>query len=349
MYQASTPKQKRIEQALDDFPYSSPEELTYLIGIPSAYIEKIADKLGRTSNTRPVPAKGVKQKAGLYPVGVATSETTPDKRVIEHNTVRFSQVSDLDSAHAKRDSHGRSLHPITRCPGVSVSDIVDLLDKPALKFWAAKLAAEEAIERPYNPQIENRNSAIRRIAKAFQRTSKQSRNRGTNIHQYIEKDTPLHDVKEELRGYVAAAKQAITDLHITPILQEANVHGTGYLGKTDMVCKIGENQELAVLEWKTTTKDIPKIWPESLMQVAAYANADVIAAPAIGVVYMPYIDVGATICLANNGRYASLTFPVSREGYIYQQFLLLLQMYLRRSRLDEIIQTQSYTSQAVDF
>ena len=108
---------------------------------------------------------------------------------VDHKGVTFHQVPNSDARKSKPDEDGRPLHPITRRTGTSVSNIVGQLDKPALMYWAANMAAEEAIRRPYNPNKENIKSATYRISRAFRKTRKQSQQRGSRIHQYIEEET----------------------------------------------------------------------------------------------------------------------------------------------------------------
>ena len=138
----------------------------------------------------------------------------------------------------------------------------------------------------------------------------------------------------------------MSDLHITPVLQEVTIYGAGYLGTADMFCLVQKDQATAILEWKTTTKDKPQIWPENLMQIAAYANAEVIAAHQIGIAYMPPIQRGVAISLGSKGKYAASVFPVNAAGDAYQQFISLLHVRLRSTNLADLITQQTYAGQA---
>lgn len=152
-------------------------------------------------------------------------------------------------------------------PYVSVTEVLKVLDKPALMRWYGKqvylamlanpsLSEKDALSAPY---------AISDSAKA----------RGSTVHSIIEayKQTQeyIDGVAEPYRGYAQAFYQWTKDNHVTIVEHERTVVSKkfGYAGRLDLLVQLNGSPQLIVADCKTG-KDI---YPEAFLQLSAYRQA----------------------------------------------------------------------------
>lgn len=149
-------------------------------------------------------------------------------------------------------------------PLLSVTEILKVFDKPALRYWYGKevffamvknpgLNQQEALAAPYDA---GKNAAAR----------------GTTVHSIVEayKQTGavLDGIPEEFQGYATAFYKFMDEVKPEIIEQEKTIFDleNKVAGTLDMYCKIGET--FYVLDIKTG-KDI---YAESELQLSAYAK-----------------------------------------------------------------------------
>lgn len=157
-----------------------------------------------------------------------------------------------------------------------VTDVLNAMDKPALKQWAANAAADLAVDRwdelaelPPSKRLDEIRYAHRRVVKAAQVA-------GTDVHGYGErlvKGEPV-DPPDELRGMVESYARFLDEWRIEPIAVETPVAWTGpapYAGRSDLWARIGVRDNASALIDLKTGK---AVYPETSLQLAAYAHAD---------------------------------------------------------------------------
>lgn len=214
---------------------------------------------------------------------------------------------------------------------VSVTEVLNVLNKPALLTWAARTAAEAIFADPVGVSTveaavasihTKRNKAADRghdahaVADAYARAYRESP---------VEKDRPVLEiggVDVTKNVYFPAIDGFFRTIQPTVLLSEATLaNGThGYAGTTDLVAEIAG--QLFVIDWKTSKG----VYPEMRLQLAAYANAERIigndfnsAAP------MPKIDATAIVLLRQDGTFE--WHPFRLEASDFEAFIALKRVW----------------------
>lgn len=149
-------------------------------------------------------------------------------------------------------------------PYISTTEILKIIDKPALRYWFGREVYRAMIKDP------SLNEAAALSAPYQSNTS--AKNRGTTVHSIVEayKTTGevIETVPDEFKGYATAFYQFMKDHKIEIIEQEKSVFDdvNKIAGTLDMYAKIGDS--LHVLDVKTG-KDI---YAEVRLQLSSYAN-----------------------------------------------------------------------------
>lgn len=147
-------------------------------------------------------------------------------------------------------------------PYVSVTTVLKIIDKPAIRYWFGK---EVYLAMVIDPTL-NESAAL----SAPYRTSKKAQNRGTTIHSIVEaykaSGVIIETVPDHLKGYAEAFYSWVKDNKLEIEENEKTVVNEKhqFAGTLDMLVKI--NGEEYVLDVKTG-KDI---YPESTLQLSAY-------------------------------------------------------------------------------
>ena len=161
-------------------------------------------------------------------------------------------------------------HPKTGELVPSVTNVIGVLDKPALKFWAASQVAERAYDMRDSLLKLERDEAITILKQAPWRTSTRAANRGTTIHAYLEARmlglTPEVVDGEALR-YRDAAEAWLDEWQPEVIGTELSVFGPDYAGTGDLWCR--RNGKVAIVDFKTSKA----IYSEAALQIAALWGA----------------------------------------------------------------------------
>ena len=174
-------------------------------------------------------------------------------------------------------------HPATGDLVPSVTNIIGILNKPALPRWAAKVVAEQAAAMKDSLRNLEDAEIIDLLKAAPWRSSTRAADRGTTIHAYLEAKMVGLDPQEisgEAARYRKAADAWLADWQPTPIATELTVFGPDYAGTGDLWCRPSHGG-VAIVDYKTSKA----IYSEAAMQLAALAHATMQAdgTPAIGV------------------------------------------------------------------
>lgn len=152
-------------------------------------------------------------------------------------------------------------------PFVTVTTVISILDKPALRYWSGKeiyyalvkdpsLSEQEALAAPY-------------------KKSKSAMSRGTAVHDiiehYVHNKKTVEGIDEAIRPYGQAFYDWFesTDVEILDHEKTVTSEKYGYTGTLDLLVRFIKKDKVFVIDLKTG-KDI---YPESFLQSSAYAQA----------------------------------------------------------------------------
>jgi hypothetical protein len=155
----------------------------------------------------------------------------------------------------------------------SVTNVISILDKPALPRWAAKLVAEQAAAMKTSlPNLED-EEIITILKGAPWRSSTRSADRGTDIHEWLERRLALDDAPElsgEAKLYEAGAQAWLDSLpNMEPMLTEVTLFSDRYAGTVDAVVLIDDQR------WMIDFKTSKAVYPEAALQLAALNACDI--------------------------------------------------------------------------
>jgi hypothetical protein len=208
-------------------------------------------------------------------------------------------------------------HPKTGELLPSVTNIIGVLNKPALPRWAAKMVAEQAVAmRDSLPNLEP-DEAVDLLKGAPWRKSGRAADRGTTVHAYLEARLQGLEPKEisgEAARFRKAADAFLDEWEPEPVAIELTVFGPGYAGTGDLWCRArGAN---ILLDYKTSKA----IYNEAALQLAALAHAtlDPDGNP------IPATDEAWVIRIGEDGYEAK---QVADLDYNYQAFIAALQLW----------------------
>lgn len=169
------------------------------------------------------------------------------------------------------------IHPVTgeKCPGVT--SIVDMLPKPFLKAWAAKLVAETAVEKrsSWLPMAEEDPAgAVDYLKGAPYRSMRSATDTGSAAHGIFEAlslGRPLGRVTEQLEPFARHFEHFLETVEPEYVHVEQTVWSQthGYAGTFDAAARIDGHG--CWIDYKTNAKGIHA---EVALQLAAYSRAD---------------------------------------------------------------------------
>lgn len=161
-------------------------------------------------------------------------------------------------------------HPHTHNPVPSVTNILNIINKPALPRWAAKIVAEQAAALRHSlPQLDP-EEIVDMLKGAPWRSSTRSADRGTSIHEWLEAAiTRTHqpDLYGEAVAYQPAAQTWMDDVgqHLDVIHTEQTMFHERYAGTADLI--VQHDGHRTVIDFKTSKA----IYDETALQLAALA------------------------------------------------------------------------------
>lgn len=160
----------------------------------------------------------------------------------------------------------------------SVTNVIGILDKPAIPRWAARTVAERAWELRHSLDGLGQDEAIDVLKGAPWRGSKRAADRGTSVHEYLEAAADGRELPEltgDAARYRGAADEFLTVYEPQFMHTELTVFGDGYAGTADFVATINwHGRRVRVLGDYKTSK---RLYREVALQLAAIRHADVTA------------------------------------------------------------------------
>lgn len=169
-------------------------------------------------------------------------------------------------------------------PLPSVTTILGVLDKSGpLVGWAKRITAEAAVDNaaqiPGWVELGGRDGAVGFLTKAATAKRDRAANAGSEVHRLAEAIVRGQDVEvpEELVPFVAAYRKFLADFEPEFLAAEEMVASVayGYAGTLDAIALL--SGETWILDIKTGKG----VYPDTALQLSAYANADFIGRPGI--------------------------------------------------------------------
>jgi len=230
----------------------------------------------------------------------------------------------------RRVNRGRS-HSYQDANGNKVPGVTTLIDqgvpKPGLITWAAEEVAYWAADNRDRLADMKPRDIVKAALDAFKAGRRGALNRGTRIHDVAEQlmtGKPV-EVPAELDAVAVTFLRFVEEWSVHPIAFEAVVlnRRRGYMGTADLICRLGSRY--ALIDYKTGRSGI---WPETALQLAAYANAEVYVT-AEGEYPMPSFEVVAGLWLQDDGYDL---VPVNAGEETFRAFLYAAQVAAWRSK-----------------
>lgn len=171
-----------------------------------------------------------------------------------------------------------------KIPYVSVTNILKVIDKPAIRYWYGKQIYFAMLADPTLNEAEAMASPYK--------VSDKAKSRGSTVHSLIEAlkgGAKIGEVPEEFAGYKKAFESWMEDIKPEIIENEKTVINKldKYAGTLDMLAKVGG--KLHVVDFKTSKTG--ETYMEAELQVSAYAKA------------LGNIEGAIIVGLGENGKY----------------------------------------------
>jgi hypothetical protein len=150
----------------------------------------------------------------------------------------------------------------------SVTSIIGILDKPGLTNWRIEQAILAALTNPVIHDQMPHQEMLSIVRKDAEAQSQQAMQRGTDIHDAIEKRLGLQPVPEQYKPHTEAVVETLAALAPEQWRIEAHLPGgLAYGGRADLV------SDEFLIDFKTKEfgpEDKIQGWPEQEVQLVAY-------------------------------------------------------------------------------
>lgn len=195
----------------------------------------------------------------------------------------------------------------------SVTTVLGVMDKPALRDWLIRQAVMAVVTAPDVPG-EAIDAKITRILDTEQQQDQEAamaRDRGKEIHSALESafNAKWGEVPDEMLPWIMPVFETLTK-YGKVVATELILVGNGYAGRTDLILQDKDVPAVEIIcDFKTTKKLPPKgSWTEHRWQLAAYARARALhrlptLATATDLTPPPILTVNAYISTVDKGAY----------------------------------------------
>lgn len=250
----------------------------------------------------------------------------------------------------KRQDTRFYVHPETNEKVPGVTSVLNMIPKPFLQFWAAKMTAEWCADNAgaFLQLLINgeRQAAVDMAKGSSRRSTKDAANVGTLVHDYFElyaRGTPPKRPHPDVLPFVKHIEEFHNKyqpeyLHIEDAVW-SDEHR--YAGSFDWIAKI--EGEIVMGDTKTTRSGVHE---EVALQLSAYANADRIVQQDGTVAPMPAIQAGAVFHLRPEGW---KLVPVRIDESVFSYFVVLRQVFDWVNDISKsVLGAPAYDSQATE-
>lgn len=241
-------------------------------------------------------------------------------------------------------------HPRTGERWISVTSILEVVNKPKLPFWSAGLAAEAAFERlPMLVKAARRRSCGRpraddscnRCRECVQwwvesrhiAEKDEAADRGSRIHHVAEHfaltgELPPHD--DDIADYVVQYLRFTKDFEVTYDASEMTVISRqyGYAGTLDGIIRCGwlppKHKDWIGKPLLMDVKSGKSVWGESAMQLNGYHNADAVMLPNGDEMPLPPVEGLVTVHVRPDNYHVR---PMDDEPDTFGAFLSALSIW----------------------
>ena len=214
-----------------------------------------------------------------------------------------------------------------RQPGVT--SIINMLAKPGLRYWFAKMVAEEAVES-FSTVLDlvgkqRQDDAIDFLKRAPGRRSGKAADTGTIVHGLVEQLNKGEDpgpVHPDYEGFINRYRTFLDDWQpeFNEVEQTLWNSTVGYAGTADAIAKV--QGEVVVLDLKTGASGI---YPEAALQLSAYANAEFVMEPNGTRRPLPPIEAAAAVHLRPE---KCQVIPIRLGTDVFETFVALRRVFL---------------------
>jgi hypothetical protein len=213
-------------------------------------------------------------------------------------------------------------HPLTGELVPSVTTIIAMLNKPLLTGWAARLAAEYAVEQWENMSTWHPRVKIREIKGAHERERDASAVRGTAVHAAIDDwcQGKAHSSSPEISPYMGSFMKFLLEKRPTFLRTEVTLWNRkhNYAGTADAICVIAG--ETWLIDYKTGKN----LHDEVGLQLSALAHGEFIITPEGEELPVPLIHGIAAVHI----RPRSWKFvPVQHDKDNFSAFIAARELY----------------------
>ena len=201
-------------------------------------------------------------------------------------------------AHNVRGRGRHYTNPLTGEDVPSVTNVIGVLDKPALPRWAAKMTAEAAWKMRGSLDAMGEAEAIDVLKGSPWRNSGRAADRGTSIHDYLEaraEGRMLPKLEGDALRYKAGADQFLEQYRPEFVRTEFTCFGDGYAGTADFQAWI--DGRLVIGDYKTSKA----LYPEIALQLAAIRFAESVVNDDGNVSEMPEVDGCVGVLITPDG------------------------------------------------
>ena len=178
------------------------------------------------------------------------------------------------------------VHPVKELEAIGVTSALNMLPKEFLKFWAAKLVAETAVDNigavVNLVAAGDRDGAVDYLKRAPMRNTGKAADNGSAAHDLFEQlaggvKLTKRQIHPDMQVYADHFREFMKLTGFEPVVLEGTVWNEtlGYAGSFDAIgyITIDGERSLVMIDWKTTRSGVHA---EVCLQLNAYAGAEYI-------------------------------------------------------------------------